>query len=164
MSLIPRRNDADFNDHYLTEEEILSLWIQRTELKRELTPVENPPEPFGPMCETIPDGLVCNGGNASALVTWEGKMYPCIAIMEGGAEILKVGYAEAWRQTVEAASKVVHGVECVGCAYEKSCPICPAYRLKDLHSGHCNPAVCQMNRKLVEVGVRKLEQPAEICD
>ena len=133
-------------------------------MKRKVVPVDITPEPYGPMSDTLPDGLTCNGGNASALVTWDGKMYPCIAIMEGGADVLGLGYAEAWKRTVQVASQVVHGVECVGCPYEKACPKCPAYRLTDLHGGHCNPSVCQLTRKLVERGVRRIQESAVDCD
>lgn len=157
MSLMPKRDDPESTAHYMTDEEQLSISIRQEEMKRVVTPVDRTPEPCGPMTETLPDGLTCNAGNASALINCEGKMYPCAAIMEGGAEILRVGYAEAWRQTVEIAQKVVHAVECVGCPYDKVCPKCPAFRYKDLHCGHCNPKTCEMTRKLVAAGVRKLD-------
>ena len=85
-------------------------------------------------------------------------MYPCYNAMVGeGPSLLEMSYAEAWKKTVEAASQVVHGAECVGCPYDKTCPKCPAFRLKDLYSGHCNPDICELTRKLVAAGVKKLK-------
>ena len=161
LTLIPKRDDPESTNHYMSAEEMLCLSIKRAEMKKELVPVKNVPEAGGPMIETRPDGLVCNAGSASALITYNGKMYPCIAIMEGGANVLELGYAEAWRQTNQVVQKIVHAAECVGCPYDKTCPFCPAYRVKDLHNGHCNPAVCELTRKLVAAGVKKLDVPEQ---
>lgn len=97
-------------------------------------------------------------------VTWEGIMYPCANVMVGGASLLEMSYKEAWEETKRAADRVVQAAECVGCAYQKACPKCPAYRLKDFKSGHCNPAVCEMTRRLVAAGVKKLEQAEQKVD
>lgn len=157
IALLPNRYDTGKDDYYLTEEEIISLSVQRAEMKGSLIPVADVPEPCGSSQDELSKGLICNGGNCLATVTWDGKMYPCISVMEGGFSLLEMSYAEAWKKTVEAASQVVHGAECVGCPYDKTCPKCPAFRLKDLHSGHCNPATCELTRKLVAAGVKKLQ-------
>lgn len=155
--LVPNRDDLTKDDYYLTQEELISFSIQRAELYHALEPVENTPEPCGCMSEPPAKGLTCNAGNCLATVTWDGKMYPCLNAMLGGASLLKMSFAEAWEKTKQAASDVVYGSECVGCPYDKTCPKCPAFRLKDLHSGHCNPAICDMTRKLVAAGVKKLK-------
>ncbi|MBR0446788.1 MAG: radical SAM protein [Oscillospiraceae bacterium] len=158
IMLIPNRDDPLKDDYFLTMEEIADLSAQRAELYASLNPVECTPEPCGPMCVAPANGLTCNAGNALATITWDGKMYPCFNAMVGeGASLLEMSYAEAWKKTVEAASQVVHGAECVGCPYDKTCPKCPAFRLKDLHSGHCNPSICELTRKLVAAGVKKLQ-------
>ena len=90
-------------------------------------------------------------------------MYPCANIMVGdGASLLEMSFADAWVKTKAAADSVVRGMECVDCAYDKECPKCPTLRLKDLESGHCNPEVCEMTRRLVAAGVKKLKQSEEI--
>lgn len=156
--LVPNRDDPSKDDYYLTDDEIVSLSIQRAELSHTLDPVECTPEPCGPMCKAPAKGLTCNAGNCLATVTWEGKMYPCFNAMIGdGVSLLEMSYAEAWEKTKQAASEVVYGAECVGCAYDKTCPKCPSFRLNDLYSGHCNPIVCDMTRKLVAAGVKKLK-------
>lgn len=164
ITLVPNRDDPGKNDYFLTEEEIFSLSKQRMELYCTLSPVETTPEPQGPMCGDAPRGLLCNAGNCLATVTCDGKMYPCANAMVGGASLLEMSYGEAWEATKEAADQVVQAIECVGCAYENTCSRCPAFRLKDLHSGHCKPTMCEITRKLVAAGVKKLEQAEKSCD
>lgn len=155
--LAPNRENPSKDDYYLSSDEIVSLSALRASLYKALVPVENTPEPIGCMSEAPQRGLTCKAGNCFATVTWDGKMYPCFNAMVGGASLLKMSYAEAWEKTKQAASEVVYGAECVGCPYDKTCPKCPSFRLKDLYSGHCNPAICDMTRKLVAAGVKKLE-------
>jgi MoaA/NifB/PqqE/SkfB family radical SAM enzyme len=161
VTLLPPRDNPEKNDYFLTDEESIALSIEKARLRKELVPVKNTPEPFGPMTEKPARGLTCNAGNCLAAVSWDGKMHPCLNVMVGGADVLELGYAEAWRQTVEAAAQVEHAIECVGCAYNKVCPKCPTNRYEDFHSGHCNTAVCEITRKLVEAGVKKLKTENE---
>jgi len=89
----------------------------------------------------------------------------CIALPVSKASVLEMSYAEAWVKTKEAAGEILLGRECVGCPYDNLCPKCPAMRLTDLKNGHCNPAVCELTRKLVAAGVKKLDAPVEnSCD
>lgn len=155
--LIPNRDDPTKDDYYLTQEELVSLSIQRAELYHTLEPVPNPPTPCGGMSVSPAKGLSCNAGNCLATVTWDGKMYACFNAMVGGFSLLDMSYAEAWKKTVQAASEIVYGAECVGCPYDKTCPKCPSFRLKDLYSGHCNTLTCERTRNLVAAGVKKLE-------
>lgn len=155
--LVSNRDNPDKDDYYLTDDEIISLSRQRMEFYKPLVPVEIPPKPCGPMREPPAKGMTCKAGTCFAAVTWDGVMHPCYNLMIGeGASLLEMSYAEAWKKTAQAASEVVHGAECVGCPYDKTCPKCPSFRLKDLHSGHCNPSVCELTRKLVAVGAKKL--------
>ena len=163
VALIPKRDKADENDYYLTCEEAFMLSKQRAELYMELEPAECTPEPRGDMCTPPQKGLKCTAGTCAATVTWEGKMYPCVSITIGeGASLLEMSYAEAWEKTQLLAQQVVQGAECVGCAYDKTCPLCPALRLKDLQSGQCNPDMCELTRKLVAIGAKKLDQGSEM--
>lgn len=157
ISLMNTRYDSTKDDYFLTEDEIFDLTKRRTELKRELIPVDATPEPCGPKTDEPNRGLTCNAGSCTALVTSEAIMHPCIAVMENGASIRELGFAGAWKQTVKTASEVVLPMECVGCAYEKTCPTCPAHRATDLRSGHCNPSVCEMTRRFVSAGIKKLK-------
>lgn len=158
LLLIENRDDASKNDYHLTTDELIDLACQREALNRPLIPMEQTPQPFGP-CSVIPEaGLTCSAGTCLAYMTWDGKMYPCANAMVGGASLLDMSYLDAWKITVEAASKVQQGVECVGCPYDKACPRCPSMRLTDLHSGHCNTAICDLTRRMVAAGVKKLDE------
>lgn len=164
IMLIPNRDDPEKDDYHLSSEEAFELSKQRMELYTTLAPLADTPEPFGCMCDTPPKGLTCNAGNCLATVTAEGMMYPCASAMVGGVSLLEMSYAEAWEATKRAVDRVVQAVECIGCAYENTCPKCPTFRFKDMYSGHCNIAVCEMTRRLVAAGVKKLKQTETICE
>lgn len=166
LLLSPNRDNPEKADYFLTMDEIFALSIERAAFHKALTPLESTPEPYGPMTEVPPKGLTCSGGNCVASVMWDGVMYPCPnAMVGGGASLREMSYAEAWKHTVAAASEVLQGVECAGCPYDKVCPKCPLHRLTGLKTGHCNPEVCELTRKLVAAGAKKLDAQEETsCD
>lgn len=157
VTLIPNRDNPEKDDYFLTTDETFELVKERAEvLGRMRAPVEAP-EPFGGMCEPPRTGLTCNAGNCLAVVTAEGRMYPCAnGIIGEGPSLLEMSYAEAWEKTKAVADGIVLPVECVGCPYDKTCPKCPFHRLQDLTSGHCRTEVCELNKRLVAAGVKKL--------
>lgn len=155
MILMPNRDEPSKNDYCLTVDQILELSKQCELLYREVIPADAP-EVGGK--ETVPPkGLKCSAGNCLASITWDGKMYPCTAIIEGDVSLLELSYAEAWEKVKTVAADVLYGSECVGCPYDKTCPKCPATRLTGLHTGHCNPDVCEMTRRMVAEGIMKLK-------
>lgn len=154
--LIGNRDDADKSDYYLSTEEIVALAVERAALSGPVTPLECTAPKCGGTCTEAPKGLICNAGKVSAVVSWDGSMCLCTAIPESKASLLDTPYAQAWEKTKEAAMEILMGAECVGCPYDKLCPQCPPMRLKDLHSGHCDPRVCEVTRRLVAAGVKKL--------
>jgi len=166
LILSPNRDDPSKDDYFLTMDEIEALSVKREALYRELTPVDCTPEPCGAMVLSPQKGLNCAAGSGLASVMWDGMMYPCpSAMVGGGADLRKMSYADAWKHTVAAAAEVMQGAECVGCPYDAVCPKCPSLRLTGLNTGHCNPAVCELTRKLVAAGVKKLDNPEESsCD
>jgi len=158
LLLIANRDDPTKNDYFLSLDEIVSLSVERESLYRNLTPVDHTPVPCGPMTQRAEKGLTCSGGNCVAYVVWDGIMYPCAnAMVGGGASLREMSYADAWVHTVAAAAEVKLGEECVECPYEKVCPKCPGMRLTDLNTGHCDPRICEMTRRLVAAGVKKLQ-------
>lgn len=164
--LMSNRDNPDKDDYFLSVDEIVDLYIQRAERNITLVPVQCTPEPCGPMTGVPKKGLTCAGGNCVANVLWDGIMYPCAsAMVGGGASLRKMSYSEAWAHTVAAAAEVLHGVECVDCPYDEVCPNCLGIRLKGLNTGHCKPEICELTRRLVAAGVKKLGAPAEnTCD
>ena len=156
FSLIENREDSEKSDHYLTEDEIVALSMERATLMgKRIEPVHALP-PCGGGCTEAPKGLICNAGKTSAVVSWDGRMCLCTALVNSKASVLEMPYASAWEKTKELASEVLLGAECVGCAYNDVCPQCPAIRLTDLHGGHCDPRICELTKRLVAVGVKKL--------
>lgn len=162
--LIPNREDPTRNDYFMSEDEILSLLKRRVELDGELVPRYKTPEPVRTATETSTKKLKCTAGGCMAAVTWDGMMYPCLNLMSNGVSLLEMSYSEAWEKVKAATEKIMLPVECFSCPYDSVCPKCPAHRLSDLHSGHCDPAVCEMTRRLVAAGVKKLEEPQESCE
>ena len=158
--LSKNRENPDKDDFYLSEDEIIELATEEALLNRSLTPADNLPEPCG-TCTEAPSGLPCNAGYCGAHISWEGEMYPCASIPEGSASLLEMSYAEAWKKTNALVSNMLLGTECVGCPYDKVCPKCPVKRLTGLKTGHCNPAVCELTRRLVAAGVKKLDMLEE---
>ena len=155
--LAPKRDHTDEQDQYLTAEEIVELGKGQALVDGPLVPVENPPMPCG-TCTEAPKGTSCSAGNCVAVVSWDGTMHPCTMLPVGTASVLEMSYVEAWEKTKQAADEILLGAECVGCPYDKICPKCPAMRLSGLYTGHCNPMVCEVTRKLVEAGAKKLPE------
>lgn len=164
MVLISKRDDPASVEHFLSADEIVDLSIKIKQLSGEVVPAENTPEPCG-TCTEAPRGFTCNAGRGVAYVIWDGTMHPCTnAMMGDGASLLEMSFAEAWEKTKAVADSVLLAMECVGCAYEKVCPKCPGMRVSNWESGHCNPAICEMTRRLVAAGVKKLDSVEEISE
>lgn len=154
--LINKRDGSGNNDYLLTPEEIVALSIERASLSKQLTPLNCELTPCGGSCTEAPKGLICNAGKVSAVVSWDGRMCLCTAIPVSKASVLEMSYAEAWEKNKEAAAEILLGAECVGCPYDELCPKCPAMRLTGLYTGHCDPNVCEVTRRLVAAGVKEL--------
>lgn len=161
--LTKNRDNPEKNDHNLSIDEILSLATEEALLKRKLTPLLETPEPWG-SCIDAPIGLKCGAGRSSALICWNGTMHPCVSLPAGKASLLEMSYAEAWEETKALVDNMLLGAECVGCPYDNVCPQCPAMRLTGVNTGHCNPDVCELTRRMVAAGIKKLSQQAEQCD
>ncbi|MBE6631468.1 MAG: radical SAM protein [Ruminococcaceae bacterium] len=161
LLLIPNRDAPQKDDYYLSMDEVERLAKERAKLYKPLIPLDSTPEPWGPMTEPPEKGLTCSGGTCLACVTWDGIMVPCLNAMVGGVSLREKSYSEAWKSIVASAAGVLHGVECKGCPYDKVCPKCRALRLTGLDTGHCNTAVCELYRRLVASGVKKLDAIVE---
>ena len=162
--LAKNRDNPDKDDYFLTIDEIVLLASEETVQRgKVLIPVENPPDPCG-NCAVATEKLRCGAGRIGAFVSWDGTMHPCASMHEGTASLLKMSYAEAWEETKALVDRALWGSECVGCPYDSVCPQCPARRLNGVFSGHCNPSVCELAKRLVAAGVKKLDQLPEPCD
>ena len=155
--LTKKRDDPDSNDHELSIEEIVKLSVEQAQLLGSVTPFAGELPPCVGTATTAPKGTKCTAGRAIAVVSFDGTMHPCSMLPIGNASVLEMSYSEAWEKTKETVQEVLLGMECVGCAYDKTCTKCPAIRLTGLYTGHCNPDICELTKKLVAAGVKKLK-------
>lgn len=163
MTLAPKRDTPEDDAHCLSCDEIVQLCVQRAQLFRKVELVANTPEPWGDCKQAPKKGSRCNAGNGTAHVLWDGTMQPCSMMMiDQGVSLREMSFADAWEKTKAAADQVVYGIECEGCPYDALCPKCPQMRLLDLKSGHCNPAVCEITRKLVAAGVKSFNHAEQM--
>lgn len=161
FAVLKKRYDSDATDHRLSADQIIKLSTERCLLHSKPIPTICLPE-VGGCAEEAELGLTCSAGNALAFVNWEGKMYPCVALVPyGGFSLIEMTYEEAWTKTVDATQKIINPVECSGCAYIKACPKCIINRTLYLNSGHCDPQVCEYTKRLVAAGVKKLDMRQE---
>ena len=157
FNLGKNRDNPEKNDYELSIDEIVNLSIEQAKLSGSLRPPEGELPPCMGTSTIAPKGTICNAGKAIAVISFDGIMHPCSMLPIGKASVKEMSYAEAWEKTKEVAQEILLGMECVGCAYDKTCTKCPAVRLTDLYSGHCDPKVCELTRRLVAAGVNKLK-------
>ncbi|MBQ3504436.1 MAG: radical SAM protein [Oscillospiraceae bacterium] len=163
--LANKRDESEKDDCELTIDEIVTLSKERALLSGPLKPVSFSLPHCGGDCTLAPKGTICSAGKCAVSVSWDGTMNPCSMLPIGNVSVRGASYADAWERTKEAAEEILLGMECVGCPYDKLCPKCPAMRLTGLYTGHCNPKVCEVTRRLVAAGVKKLDDQVETsCD
>lgn len=110
-------------------------------------------------------GLRCSAGTTSFSLTADGYMQPCYSMYHLRVPIATAAdFGPAWEQIRKVSSEYLTPIECEGCAYRKACLSCPVARGGKVGNGHCDPAVCEMTRKLVAAGVKKLEQTEQSCE
>ena len=111
------RHSAHFDRLTLTQEKIAGRkkFIRRClqDLPGELEPEE---------C-TISS---CMAGRGAFWVSWDGKLYPCGMLPDFARDVRRESFADAWRQTHEAAREMRVPSECTACVYQKLCPTCAA--------------------------------------
>lgn len=163
LSLIPKRDDPESDQHYLKPDDVVSLALRRSEIfGKAYPPCAHLPKIGGDCIEPCSYGMNCNAGRSAVVICWNGQMIACPAVSSWtGPSVVEVSFEDAWKFTVEKAKEVVQPAECEGCAYKKVCPRCIAVRAKDLYCGHCNPDVCELTKRLVAAGVKKLDKPTQ---
>lgn len=105
-------------------------------------------------------GVRCTAGRVAFTISHDGCMLPCTAMYHQRVPLKTAeDFGAAWEQMLRIGSEYLMPIECEGCAYIKACLSCPILRGGKVGNGHCDPAVCEMTRRLVAAGVKKLEQP-----
>lgn len=155
--LFSPRDGVEHEDPFaLTDEQRLEM--KRTVARvtgREIKPTAPELLPkVGGTCTEATRGMPCNAGTLRFVLTWDGKMIPCMSIPEICAYPLRDGFTAAWNEIHGKMQEVLNPVECEGCVYRKKCTNCPVMRYNGLFSGHCRPEVCEFTLASCAAGVR----------
>lgn len=151
--LIPRDNTGrprlDTND-----QKYLELYTLSQRLKNvKLSPVDPTEMPDSGTKNPDPRrGLRCGGGSSGFVIQYDGKMAPCAGLYDLSTEPLKQGFLPAWRELNRLAREYPMPEECGGCAYRKSCLLCPAMH-RGAPVGHCDENICRRTKLLVGAGL-----------
>ena len=98
----------------------------------------------------------CIAGQASCVISWDGRMLPCLVFSSPYAEPAKIGFKSAWKELTLLRQKITVPDRCIGCKWSKYCGTCPAYiqmesgTYKDNEEYNCkgvkqNERICKTN-------------------
>ena len=110
------------------------------------------PEPGG-SAEQATKGVRCGAGRSGFSIAWNGLMRPCNTFPEVAADVLKLGFAEAWRRINAQVREFPQPLECEGCSYRAQCVSCVADHASGAPIGHANPARCVRTRRMIAEGL-----------
>lgn len=126
--------------HQMNEEEM------KQSVARTLTRLLTPPRMPG----VNGKGFTCHTGRSGFWLTWKGEMIPCGMLDEPRFSLLEHGFADCWKQLVEATGHVVYPRECLRCPLQNICHVCPAALVAETGSTEIVPQyVCRYTKELV---------------
>ena len=114
--------------------------------------VNDLPEPGGSSTNGA-KGVRCGAGRSNFSISWDGIMRPCNTFPEIAANVLELGFTEAWQRINTGVKEFPLPVECEGCAYRPQCPNCMADHASGAPIGHANPARCVYTRRMIAEGL-----------
>lgn len=105
--------------------------------------------------ETEDDCRYCRSGRSSFWLTWDGKLLPCGMLPEPSADVLELGFSEAWRTVRDAIRNLRYPKACRECRYRELCHVCLAKCYCETLGFEEPPAyACRMTRTLLrELGI-----------
>lgn len=152
--LISKRDGQTNTDAALSSDEIVKMKaIERRVLGLQLKEHETPAPIPGCSLTAAHKGMPCNAGTIRAVITYDGKMVPCMAIPEVSIDVLENGYQKSWDYIWKKMEQVVQPPICEACYYRKKCTFCPALRYDGLFSGKCKSEYCELMVKEYDGGV-----------
>lgn len=101
-------------------------------------------------------GVTCGAGRSNFAIDWHGDMRPCNNFPCAGANVLNLGFNEAWKRTNDTATHFPLPVECRDCAYKGVCKHCVAEHAAGAPVGHASPNICAMGRRSLIEGICSL--------
>lgn len=101
----------------------------------------------------------CRAGTTAFWLDWDGKMAPCGQMSEPAADVLSLGFAEAWKQTKQNAEKIHLPPECSVCEIKDICHACAAMCYCETGSFSSKPEyVCRMRRSYIDTMMQYWEK------
>ena len=93
----------------------------------------------------------CRAGRSSFWLTWDGKLWPCGLLPTPAADVLTLGFREAWAQVRDQLRTVRFPAKCDHCRYRGICHICLAKCYTETLCFDQAPAyVCEMAEETVK--------------
>lgn len=152
--LFSPRDDTKDNDYSLTIDDLVTIKADERLIKGKKLIEHSEPAPTpGCDCEEAIRGMPCNAGTIRAVVSYDGKMIPCMSIPEISISLLETSYHDAWEYIWRKMDQVVQPPMCEKCYYKKKCVYCPVLRYDGLFSGKCNSEYCEFMVKKYNSGV-----------
>ena len=71
--------------------------------------------------------FACTAGIGACVVTWDGKMIPCLMFSTPYTDPVKNGFAQAWKELKELRDKITAPERCINCKKSDFCGKCPAF-------------------------------------
>lgn len=101
-------------------------------------------------------GTKCGSGRTNFMITWDQKMQPCMGLHTIHEEYTT--FADTWERIKKRVANYQQPQECIGCKYLKVCLPCPVFRSQGAPEGHCNPQICELTKRKVAAGLKKLPE------
>ena len=79
--------------------------------------------------DNIESSVSCRAGRSSFVITWQGKMMPCVMLSSPQFDVFEEGFVSCWKKMVEAVNKIRISEKCAACARRNVCQTCAACAL-----------------------------------
>lgn len=97
-------------------------------------------------------GLPCGSGRNTFAVYWTGMLHPCLMFNKVGENLKETPFSTAWKKIHNFVQTYPFPGECIGCEYQKLCPVCVVQHEMGGEQGKHNPAFCERAKRLVAEG------------
>lgn len=84
--------------------------------------------------ERVPNRMLCQAGNSSFTVNWQGYMRPCVMLTEPSFPVFSMDFAEAWQKIGEETARIRMNAGCSACRMREMCQTCAACALLETGS------------------------------
>ena len=109
--------------------------------------------------ESEDDCRYCRSGRSSFWMTWDGKLLPCGMLPKPSADVLRLGFSEAWRKVRDEIRTLQYTKACAECRYRELCHPCLAKcYCETLGFDHPPEYACHMTKALL----KELEIPCQM--